>query len=253
LSKYLLRINRKTELAVNFVHRLHRQDPNTSIFWISGETLNSFVSGLAEIAKLCWILGLENPDWPDDESIISFTTHWLREEENGRWLMVVDNVHKPNMRPNAAGDWLLQIPKCTHGSVLFITRERDATESLDAIPVSVDDMTEGESCALLRSRLPTEMDNESLVQLATIAKGSPATLIRIADVYTIQKASAQGQTQVDTASILNMLAMPQLPSSTVPYRRDLDFVYRGTLLEHIEQKCGVAGAHVALQGMGGVG
>ena len=49
------------------------------------------------------------------------------------------------------------------------------------------------------------------------------------------------------------------PSSTVPFRRDVDFVDRrishdrGTLLEQIEQQCAAPAARVALVGIGGAG
>jgi hypothetical protein len=52
---------------------------------------------------------------------------------------------------------------------------------------------------------------------------------------------------------------PLSPSSTVPFRRDVDFVDRGmlhdsrTLLEHIEQRCRAAASRVALVGIGGAG
>jgi hypothetical protein len=49
------------------------------------------------------------------------------------------------------------------------------------------------------------------------------------------------------------------PSSTVPFRRDLDFVDRQasfgskTLLEQIEEQCAPPSARVALVGIGGAG
>ena len=46
---------------------------------------------------------------------------------------------------------------------------------------------------------------------------------------------------------------PPSPLSTVPFRRDDDFVDRGTLLEQIAQKCAAPASRVALVGMGGVG
>jgi hypothetical protein len=49
------------------------------------------------------------------------------------------------------------------------------------------------------------------------------------------------------------------PLSTVPFRRDVDFVDRrpvssgDTLLEQIEQQCAMPAARVALVGIGGAG
>ncbi|MCJ1268442.1 hypothetical protein MMC22_008330 [Lobaria immixta] len=46
---------------------------------------------------------------------------------------------------------------------------------------------------------------------------------------------------------------PPNPSSNVPFRRDPDFVDRGTLLDEIHTKCSAPASRVALVGLGGVG
>jgi hypothetical protein len=43
------------------------------------------------------------------------------------------------------------------------------------------------------------------------------------------------------------------PSPLVPFRRDQDFVDRGTLLDQIHEKCSTTGSRTALVGLGGVG
>lgn len=46
---------------------------------------------------------------------------------------------------------------------------------------------------------------------------------------------------------------PPAPLSIIPFRRDPDFVDRGTLLDQIHEKGSVPGARIALTGLGGVG
>lgn len=46
---------------------------------------------------------------------------------------------------------------------------------------------------------------------------------------------------------------PPAPQSTVPFRRDPDFVSRDTLLDQIHEKISVPGSRIALVGVGGVG
>ncbi|CAN9251533.1 unnamed protein product [Alternaria alternata] len=46
---------------------------------------------------------------------------------------------------------------------------------------------------------------------------------------------------------------PPQPSCFVPFRRDPDFVDRGTLLDQIRQRCAAPASRVALVGLGGVG
>ena len=43
------------------------------------------------------------------------------------------------------------------------------------------------------------------------------------------------------------------PSSTIPFRRDPDFVDRGTIIDQLYQKCAVPASRTALVGLGGVG
>ncbi|KAJ5902117.1 P-loop containing nucleoside triphosphate hydrolase protein [Penicillium taxi] len=46
---------------------------------------------------------------------------------------------------------------------------------------------------------------------------------------------------------------PPAPLSTIPFRRDLDFVNRGTLLDQLEGRGLLPGSRIALVGLGGVG
>ncbi|RLM02013.1 hypothetical protein CFD26_109123 [Aspergillus turcosus] len=46
---------------------------------------------------------------------------------------------------------------------------------------------------------------------------------------------------------------PPSPLSNVPFRRDPDFVERGTLLDRIQEKCLAPASRIALVGLGGVG
>lgn len=43
------------------------------------------------------------------------------------------------------------------------------------------------------------------------------------------------------------------PTSTVPFRRDLDFIERGDLLNQIDKICSTPAARAALVGLGGIG
>lgn len=46
---------------------------------------------------------------------------------------------------------------------------------------------------------------------------------------------------------------PPKPSCVIPFRRDTDFVDRGTLLDQIHEKCSAPASRAALVGLGGVG
>jgi hypothetical protein len=46
---------------------------------------------------------------------------------------------------------------------------------------------------------------------------------------------------------------PPSPLSTVPFRRDPDFIDRPILLDQLDEKCSAPASRVALVGLGGVG
>ena len=52
---------------------------------------------------------------------------------------------------------------------------------------------------------------------------------------------------------LYLASRPPKPSSTVPFRRDRDFVDRGDLLSRVDERCSQPAGRAALIGLGGVG
>jgi hypothetical protein len=81
-------------------------------------------------------------------------------------------------------------------------------------------------------------------------KGTPSdlsanfifSLLRLCYIYMLKAVSLIG----------NLETVP-ISSSTVPFRRDRDFVEFGSTLSQIDQKCAVPGSSTALVGLGGVG
>jgi hypothetical protein len=52
---------------------------------------------------------------------------------------------------------------------------------------------------------------------------------------------------------LDELSTPQIQSSTIPFRRDPNFIVRQTLLDQLHEKCATLASRTALVGFGGVG
>ena len=53
-------------------------------------------------------------------------------------------------------------------------------------------------------------------------------------------------------TVLDPTFTPPTPSSTVPFRRDRDFVHR-EILSDLQRRCSQPASRVALVGLGGVG
>jgi hypothetical protein len=66
-----------------------------------------------------------------------------------------------------------------------------------------------------------------------------------------EKAFSRLRREIEEVSSNVKLAL--LPVSNVPFRRDPDFVNRGTLLGQVHTKCSLPSSRVALVGLGGVG
>lgn len=67
--------------------------------------------------------------------------------------------------------------------------------------------------------------------------------------------STVGLSKLIRLTILNPERLETQPSplSTVPFRRDSDFVDRGALFDQIDEKTSETGSRIALVGLGGVG
>jgi NACHT domain len=174
---------RKSELALKYAYRLRRHSAETSIFWLPAETIHKFHRSYVAIARCCWIPGHEDPA----ADVMELVKHWLEQEENGRWLMVIDNAGNGDDDASLTEDTsfvnsgLLSryIPSCVHGYVLITTRNGNVGNifALNEL-VEVGSMTEEESCALIQARLPHEDDENDIAVLALLHKMIPLALVR---------------------------------------------------------------------------
>src|SRR4051812_33766673 len=96
---------------------------------------------------------LNIPEAPDT-NVSRIVEAWLRDEQNGRWLMIVDNVdseevlfEKPEGEHGASTRLKLVscVPKVEHGSVLFTTRYKRIAGKLADEILEMQGMTEEEA------------------------------------------------------------------------------------------------------------
>ncbi|GES66729.1 hypothetical protein ATETN484_0017002200 [Aspergillus terreus] len=130
-----------------------------------------FEQGYQEIASIGAVPGRDNPK----ADTIQLVYEWLRDERNGAWLMVLDNVddeHFFNLdHPRGKRPLVNFLPQVSHGSILLTSRNRLAARNLvgeHGHVITIDVMNEEESVNLLRTRSqssqsPTE-DEKTLVK-----------------------------------------------------------------------------------------
>ncbi|KAK2000323.1 purine and uridine phosphorylase [Colletotrichum falcatum] len=156
----------KTQIALAYVYWLKESRPDLSVFWVHASNAQRFRQAYASIAEACGIPGRDNPD----ADCLSLVKKWLEKEENGPWLMVVDNADDTNVffqtqeasqadataKESKEGVTLgRHIPECRHGSVLITTRNKQTGSRLapGKPATKVDRLTGDEAYQMLRSML----------------------------------------------------------------------------------------------------
>lgn len=160
----------KTQIALQLIQWYRTSHPNESIFWIHGGSGDILRQSLTEIALRFNLLRRgDTVTQPLDE-----VRRFLLNEDNGRWLMVVDNADNPDtfLKPSSASSSTLRdpdrsqratlgtyIPRCAHGRIVFTTTSKAFGErlSMQGFVIEVPPLDIHEACELLHKRLFEDM------------------------------------------------------------------------------------------------
>jgi Tfp pilus assembly protein PilF len=156
---------RKTQTAIEYSYRLRESAPDAWVFWIHASNAARLEQGYQQIAAVAEIPGREDPK----TNILQLVYHWLCDPGNGRWLMVLDNADDDSIffsgnESNERGLLVSFLPQTAHGSILITSRNGLTARNLvgnDGHVIKVQPMTEAESLALLRARIPAPQPGES--------------------------------------------------------------------------------------------
>lgn len=80
--------NRKTQIAVEFAVRLRKRSPETWVFWVQASNTATFTQSYREITEAAKIPGRDDPK----TNTLELVSRWMKDERNGPWLMIVDNI-----------------------------------------------------------------------------------------------------------------------------------------------------------------
>ncbi|KYG39576.1 hypothetical protein M433DRAFT_56287, partial [Acidomyces richmondensis BFW] len=120
---------RKTQLAIDYASQLRQQFPQTWVLWIHASNAARFEQSLGDVAHQLKIYVGKDPR----TDFLLLLQNWLRDEDNGRWLIVLDNADDASFLlqpPATPGDAqpmrrrIDYIPSCEHGSMLVTTRSK---------------------------------------------------------------------------------------------------------------------------------
>ena len=156
--------NRKSQIAIEYCYRFHRQNPTSNVFWIHAANLAQLDQGYRNIARK-----LSLPGWDElDLNTFRAVFDWLSDTEHGSWLMVLDSADDLDLFFTKSSKGVKQdtkpqmsrfIPRSSLGTVIITTRDKRVAERLAdrQAPVQVLPMSGLEARDLLRSKLPEEL------------------------------------------------------------------------------------------------
>ncbi|KAF4895130.1 hypothetical protein CGCF415_v012018 [Colletotrichum fructicola] len=83
----------KSQMAIQFAHKLHATSPKTSIFWVNANTKATFEESYRSMADVLALPGRHDPD----VNILALVRKWLQREDVSPWLMIIDNADDVKM------------------------------------------------------------------------------------------------------------------------------------------------------------
>jgi tetratricopeptide (TPR) repeat protein len=165
----------KSQLALQYAHSIRDAAPQTFVFWVHASTQARFEEAYRDIADQLQLPGRDDPK----ANVLRLVSDWLRDEANGRWMMVVDNADDaetffPPRKRQRQADASAQIPLATYlpqsrnGAILVTSRSKDAATRLAGGHNKTREvlaMDESEGLQLLRNKLEDLPHEESAIEL----------------------------------------------------------------------------------------
>ena len=133
---------------------------NKSVIWIHAGSRDRLEKSFRDVLDA---IGIQ---YSPEIDCLRIVEDWLREEKNGPWLMIVDNVDDTEVifsplgtEPSSPTQLLSCIPNVDHGSVLFTTRWKAVAQKVTRKDhVQIGEMTEQDAKNLLKSYLGDECE-----------------------------------------------------------------------------------------------
>src|SRR5436189_4580486 len=117
----------KSQLAIEFAHRIAQGADDTWVFWIYAGTQVRVEEGFRAIADAVKLPGRNQPK----ADIPQLVHSWLSNERNGRWFIVLDSADDGDVFYGTSGGSrhgrpiATYLPQSRNGSIIITTRDRD--------------------------------------------------------------------------------------------------------------------------------
>ncbi|KAF2242295.1 TPR-like protein [Trematosphaeria pertusa] len=186
--------HRKSQLAIEHCYRTIKQSPETWVFWVHASNAARFEESYQDIASSVEVPGRQNPT----ADVFQLVHDWLRDERNGKWVLVLDNADDARflLEARSAGrdgptndlevrssqPLVTYVPQCKNGSVLVTTRSRNVALQLveECDIVAVEPMDKKDAQALLQKKLGRQDSSEEVIELAAALEFIPLAMVQAA-------------------------------------------------------------------------
>ncbi|MCJ1360715.1 MAG: hypothetical protein MMC33_010724 [Icmadophila ericetorum] len=190
----------KSQLVIEYAYRIRHLSPETWVFWVHASNAGRYEQSFREIASCVKISGRQSPM----ADIFQLVHDWLRNDRNGKWVLILDNVDDASFlvearnigqdgQPNSidSGNMrplLSYLPQCPNGSILITTRSKDAAlklvEPRDIIPI--EPMSPADALTLFENKVGRHNNGDDAVELAAALEFMPLAIVQAA-VYISQR------------------------------------------------------------------
>ena len=139
------------------------------------------------------------PNRTDPKANIFKLVHdWLRDETNGKWVLILDNVddadflltpqttsqaaQEGGLSDGSAQPLFLYLPPSVTGLILITTRSRDVALKMveEGNIIIVEPMDKGQALALCKKKLGIQSDKPAIAELATALEFMPLAIVQAA-------------------------------------------------------------------------
>ncbi|KAI8666162.1 hypothetical protein NCS57_00840200 [Fusarium keratoplasticum] len=170
----------KSQIAIRYAHHVRQHSPNTWVFWVHASTRGRFEEAYKSIADRLELPGRNDPNI----NILRLVCEWLRVEENGRWMMILDSADDANVLFSATSEQLASfLPRSSNGSIIVTSRSLDVAErlvgsrsNLQVVPA----MRTEEACQLLHEKLQVGYEAGAAVGLVHALDHVPLAITQAA-------------------------------------------------------------------------
>ncbi|KAK1837667.1 TPR domain protein (kinesin light chain), partial [Colletotrichum chrysophilum] len=189
----------KSQLAVHYAHIIRQHSPNTYVFWVHASTNARFEEAYRDIAERLQLPGRSDPN----VDVMQLVYRWLSTEENGPWLIVVDNADDMSVfypTPNRGQSMTINttterplaslLPQSSNGMILVTSRSEEVAARLVGSQWSISSiqaMDESEALQLLQHKLREHYDGDVAPHLVQALEYMPLAITQAA-AYILRQA-----------------------------------------------------------------